>query len=67
MTWGVYPIVVKESESSAEMIREGIEIAKGCNYIFDDDIVIIGESDTYNKTNKYGVSESKNIGGIYTV
>ena len=67
LTWGVYPIVVQEAESSSEMIREGIEIAKGCNYIFDGETIIIGESDTYNKTNSYGVSNSKNIGGIYTV
>ena len=67
LTWGVYPIVVKESESSSEMIREGIEIAKGCNYILEGDIIIIGESDTYTKTNLLGVSSSKNIGGIYTV
>ncbi len=67
MTWGVYPIVVHESDSSSDMIREGIEIAKGCNYIFDGDTIVIGESDTYNKTNLLGVSSSKNIGGIYTV
>lgn len=67
LTWGVYPIVVKESETSSEMIREGIEIAKGCNYIFEGDVIIIGESDTYTKTNLLGVSSSKNIGGIYTV
>ena len=67
LTWGVYPIVVNSSEDYSEMIREGIEIAKGYNYIFDGDVVIIGESDTYNKTNRYGVSSSKNIGGIYTV
>lgn len=67
LTWGVYPIVVKHAETSAEMIREGIEIAKDNNYIFDGDIIVIGESDTYNKTNLLGVSTSKNIGGIYTV
>ena len=67
MTWGVYPIVVQESDIASDMIREGIEIAKGCNYIFDDDVIVIGESDTYNKTNLLGVSASKNIGGIYTV
>lgn len=67
LTWGVYPIVVKEAETSAEMIREGIEIAKVCNYIFEGDTIVIGESDTYNKTNLLGVSASKNIGGIYTV
>lgn len=67
LTWGVYPIVVKEAETSAEMIREGIELAKIYNYIFEGDIIIIGESDTYNKTNLLGVSSSKNIGGIYTV
>lgn len=67
LTWGVYPIVVKEAETSSEMIREGIEIAKLYNYIFEGDTIIIGESDTYNKTNLLGVSSSKNIGGIYTV
>ena len=67
MTWGVYPIVVKKSEVASDMIREGIEIAKGCNYIFDGDTIVIGESDTYSKTNLFGVSSSKNIGGIYTV
>ena len=67
MTWGVYPIVVQESDIASDMIREGIEIAKGCNYIFDGDIIVIGESDTYSKTNLLGVSSSKNIGGIYKV
>lgn len=67
MTWGVYPIVVQESDIASDMIREGIEIAKGCNYIFDGDIIVIGESDTYSKTNLLGVSSSKNIGGIYRV
>lgn len=67
MTWGVYPIVVHESELASDMIREGIEIAKGYNYIFEGDTIVIGESDTYSKTNLLGVSSSKNIGGIYTV
>ena len=67
MTWGVYPIVVKKSEVASDMIREGIEIAKGCNYIFEGDTIVIGESDTFSKTNLFGVSSSKNIGGIYTV
>lgn len=67
LTWGVYPIVVKEAETSAEMIREGIEIAKGSNFIFEGETVVIGESDTYHKTNLFGLSSSKNIGGIYTV
>lgn len=67
LTWGVYPILVRKSETSSEMIREGIEIAKGCNYILEGDTIIIGESDTYSQTNLLGVSASKNIGGIYTV
>ena len=67
LTWGVYPILVQEADSSSEMIREGIEIAKGCNYIFEGETIVIGESDTYNKTNLLGVASSKNIGGIYTV
>lgn len=67
MTWGVNPIVVKESLLASEMIREGIEIAKESNYIFDGDTIVIGESDTYSKSNLLGVSASKNIGGIYTV
>lgn len=67
ITWGVYPILVNESENSADMIREGLVVAKGCNYIFEGDTIIIGESDTYNKNNNLGVSASKNIGGIFTV
>ena len=67
LTWGVNPIVVSASELSTDMIREGIEIAKANGYISSGDTIIIGESDTYNKTNKLGVTSSKNIGGIYTV
>jgi len=67
LTWGVYPILVKSADTSAEMIREGIEIAKAYNYILEGDTIVIGESDTYSKTNLLGVSASKNIGGIYTV
>lgn len=67
LTCGVYPILVKLSKNSADMIHEGIEIAKSCGYISEGDKIIIGESDTFAKPTKLGVSKSKNIGGIYTV
>lgn len=67
VNWGIYPILVNHFENPLDMIREGIEIAKGCNYIFDGDKIVIGESDTYNKNNLLGLSASKNIGGIYTI
>lgn len=67
LTCGVYPILVKLSEDSTDMIHEGIEIAKSCGYITEGDTIIIGESDTFTKPTKLGVSKSKNIGGIYTV
>lgn len=67
LTCGVYPILVKSSDDSTDMIHEGIEIAKSCGYITEGDKIIIGESDTFAKPTKLGVSKSKNIGGIYTV
>lgn len=67
LTCGVYPILVKASNDSTDMIHEGIEIAKSCGYITEGDKIIIGESDTFAKPTKLGVSKSKNIGGIYTV
>ena len=65
--WGITPIFVKESDSSQEMIKEGLRIAKENNYISDGQTVVIGESDTYTKTSNIGVSISKNIGGIYVI
>lgn len=67
ISWGVYPILVNYSTDYYEMIREGIEIAKGYDYISENDTIVIGESDTYSTTNKLGVSSSKLLGGIYTV
>ena len=65
--WNVTPILVAEAETEAQMIREALQIAKENNYIFEGDTVIIGESDTYSKTNLLGVSKSKKVGGIYVV
>ena len=65
--WGITPILVHESENSVDMIQEGIKIAKENNYVIDGQTVVIGESDTYTKTSSYGVSMSKNIGGIYVL
>lgn len=65
--WGITPILVHESENSYDMIQEGIKIAKENNYVIEGQTVVIGESDTYTKTSNYGVSMSKNIGGIYVL
>ncbi len=65
--WNVTPIIVEKKETAEEMINEGLQIAKENNYIFDGDTIIIGESDTYKKTNLYGVTSSKNVGGIYVL
>ena len=63
--WNVTPIVVEEKETEVEMIKEGLEYAKENNYIFDDDIVVIGESDTYTRSNLLGAKHTKKVGGIY--
>lgn len=67
VSWGITPILVKESANQFDMINEGIKIAKENNYIFEGQTVVIGESDTYAKTNDLNVSISKNIGGIYVI
>lgn len=67
LTWGVYPILVNESDSAHDMISEGISIAKGLGFIHEGDVIVIGESDTYSEKNIKGVTDYKNIGGIYTV
>ncbi len=63
--WNVTPILVEEKETEVEMIKEGLEYAKENNYIFDDDIVVIGESDTYTRSNLLGAKHTKKVGGIY--
>ena len=67
VSWGITPILVKESNNQIDMINEGIKIAKENNYIFEGQTVVIGESDTYPKTNDLNVAISKNIGGIYVI
>ena len=67
VSWGITPILVKESDNQIDMINEGIKIAKENNYIFEGQTVVIGESDTYPKTNDLNVAISKNIGGIYVI
>ena len=65
--WNVTPILVDKADTEEEMIKKGLEIAKENNYIFEGDTIIIGESDTYSKTNLLGVSKSKKVGGIYVL
>ncbi len=65
--WGVKPILVNKNDNPHEMIKEAISIAKEEEYISEGQTIIIGESDTYTQTSSYGVSMSKNIGGIYVV
>lgn len=67
VVWNVTPILVEEKESEEEMIKEGLEYAKENNYIFDGDTIIIGESDTYSKSNLLGAKKVKKVGGIYVV
>lgn len=65
--WNVTPILVEEADTEEEMIKNALQIAKENNYIFEGDTIIIGESDTYSKSNLLGVSQSKKVGGIYVV
>lgn len=65
--WNVTPILVNNSNDEDDMIREGIEFAKEAGYISTGDTIIIGESDTFSKNNKLGVTTSKKVGGIYIV
>lgn len=65
--WGVTPILVEKAETEEEMIKSALQYAQENNYIFEGDTIIIGESDTYSKTNLLGVSKSKKVGGIYVV
>ena len=65
--WNVTPILVKETEDESEMIKEAIDYAKEAEYIFEGDTVIIGESDTYSKTNNLGITRTKKVGGIYII
>lgn len=67
VSWGITPILVKESSNPIDMINEGLKIAKENNYIFEGQTIVIGESDTYTTASKLNVSISKNIGGIYVV
>lgn len=67
VSWGITPILVKESPNQIDMINEGLKIAKENNYIFEGQTIVIGESDTYTTANNLNVSISKNIGGIYVV
>ncbi len=67
VSWGITPILVKESDNPIEMINEGLKFAKENNYIFEGQTVVIGESDTYTKANNLDVSICKNIGGIYMI
>ncbi len=61
------PILVKETENESEMIKEAIAYAKEAEYISIGDTVIIGESDTYSKTNNLGITRTKKVGGIYII
>ena len=67
VSWGITPILVKESPNQIDMINEGLKIAKENNYIFEGQTIVIGESDTYTTASNLNVSISKNIGGIYVV
>ena len=65
--WNVMPILVKETDNESEMIKEAIAYAKEAEYISIGDTVIIGESDTYSKTNNLGITRTKKVGGIYII
>lgn len=67
VSWGITPILVKESSNPFEMINEALKIAKENNYIFEGQTIVIGESDTYTKSTELNVAISKNIGGVYVV
>ncbi len=64
LVWGVTPILVTYSDSSEEMIENGIEKAKEYGYVQEGDTVIIGGSDSHDKTN---FKSSKTLGGIYVI
>lgn len=64
LIWGVTPILVPYYDSPEEMIRIGIEKAKEYGYVNSGDTVIIGGSDTHDKTQ---FSSGKTLGGIYTI
>lgn len=64
LAWGVTPILVQYNDSSEEMIKTGISKAKEYGYIKSGDTVIIGDSDTHDRS---GFASGKTLGGIYTV
>ena len=56
--------MVDYSSSGEEMIQQGIEKAKTFDFIKSGDTVVIGGSDTHDKS---GFKSSKILGGIYTI
>ena len=64
LAWGVTPILVPYFESPEEMIRQGVEQAKAYGYVSQGDTVVIGGSDTHDKTN---FNSGKTLGGIYII
>lgn len=64
LVWGVTPILVDYSESGEEMIHEGIEKALKYGFVKAGDTVIIGGSDTHDKS---GFKSKKTLGGIYII
>ena len=67
LIWNVTPILVEYSDSPEKMIEEGVKKAQEYGYVSKGDTVIIGESDTHNKTTMQGFSENKALGGIYVI
>lgn len=64
LVWGVTPILVDYSDSPKDMIHQGIENAKTYGFIKSGDTVVIGGSDTHDRS---GFKSSKTLGGIYVV
>jgi pyruvate kinase len=70
LDWGITPIVVDPDNTPDEMINLGIDYAKANNYVTDDDIVVLGGSDTYdykNRLYKNDVASCKTLGGIFRI
>ncbi len=67
LTWGVTPILVSYNDSPEEMIRQGIEKAKEYGFVQTNDTILIGGSDTHDKTSMMGFQSNKTLGGIYVI
>lgn len=64
LVWGVTPILVDYSDSSEEMIKQGVEKARSYGFVSSGDTVIIGGSDSHNR---FGFKSRKTLGGIYVI